>query len=117
GAKRAADEALYLVRPARRAAAPSLSLRALLSGARQHRILGRQPPLPRVASEWRHALVERRRADDARAPHLYERGALGVGHEAGRDAHLAQLVGAPSVRALLRRLASGFEAHPAPRPP
>src|SRR5438045_4086029 len=81
---------------------------------RQHRVACREPALARVPFEGRHAFVERGRADDARAAHLDERGAFGVGHEAGRDANLAHLVCATPVRARVGS-ASGCEAHRAPR--
>src|SRR5262249_5214749 len=94
GAQRAADQPLDLL-----AAAARIALATRVGRARQHRVLGGEPALPLAGEERRHAVLDRRRAQDVRVAELDERRAFGVLLEAGLDRERAELIGASSVGA------------------
>ena len=79
--QRSADQPLDLLRAAADFACRRLALRARRRGARQHAVFGGDPALPGVAEERRHAILDARRADDARPSDFDQDRAFGVKEE------------------------------------
>ena len=99
GAQRAADQPRDLVGAAADAALDGLAVRAGVGGARQHRVLGGDPPAALALEPARHALGERGRAEHPGAAELHQDAPLGVVEPAAGDADVAELVGGAAVRA------------------
>src|ERR1700737_5653584 len=68
-----------------------------MGGRGQHRVLGRQPALPRALAPARHTLGDARRAHDPGLAELHQHRSRGMGGEAAGDAHRPQLVVEPAV--------------------
>src|SRR5205807_2191470 len=69
GAERTADEALDLLRAARRTPLGDLAIGTLRRRPRQHGVFGCHPALAATAHPRRHPFVDRRRAQHLGAPH------------------------------------------------
>ena len=106
-AQRAADQPLNLLRAAADLARGGFALRARVGGARQHAVLGRHPALARAAQKRRHAILDARRADHARAADLDQHRAFGVDVDAGRQLKRTQLVGLTEVCSHRRQFPAG----------
>jgi hypothetical protein len=63
-----------------------------MSGARQHAVLGRDPPLTLAAQEWRHALLDAGRTQHLRVAKGDQHRAFCVLGVAAGEAHLPQLI-------------------------
>src|SRR5712692_3290750 len=103
GPQRATDQPLDLVRATAQAALDRLPRAAIVSGARQHRILGGDPTLAAAAPVRRHAVLDAGRDPHARPPHLDQARALGVHVDAELDLQRAQLIGHAPVRSRCSR--------------
>ena len=82
-AQRAAEQALDLDGAPFLPPGAGLALRAHAGRGGQHAVLGGQPAAPRPREPARHAVVERRRAEDARAPEGDEHRAVRLLDEVG----------------------------------
>ena len=97
GAQRTPDEPLDLLRPPRLMAAHRLTCRTLRPRAWEHGVLRRHPARARPLQKERHALLHRRRTDDARMTGLNERRAVRIALIAAFDPNRAQLIGTPQI--------------------
>src|SRR5581483_1727732 len=98
-AERATDQPLDLDGAAALSAARRLALRALAGRGRQQRVLRRHPAAAAPVQPARHALGDRRGAEDARPPLRPEHHPVRLLEEGRVGDDRAQLVGAPAVAA------------------
>src|SRR5690606_21661212 len=99
GAQRTSDEPGDLVRAPADALAHRLAVRAGRGRARQHRVLGGDPAVPRTLAPAGHPLGEGGLAQHLRAAELDEDAALPDVEVVAGDGHGAQLVRTTTVRA------------------
>src|SRR5512133_994712 len=97
GAERAPDEPLDLEGPPALVAAGRLARHALVRGARQHPVLGRDPPRAGAEHVRRHLLLDRRGAEHVGVAEAGEARALRVLRHAGLEEDRAELAVAAAV--------------------
>src|SRR5206468_995765 len=98
-AKRAADQALDLLRPARLLALGGLAVAARVGGPWQHAIFGGDPALALAAKEGRDLVLDACGAQHAGVAEADEARAFGMASEAGLETKLTHLIGGASGRA------------------
>src|SRR4029077_16657075 len=97
-AQAAADQPLDFQRAAALLAGGGLAPRALVGGARQHAVFGRDPAACLSLEPWRQAVFQRRRHQHMGVAELHEAGAFGVFHHAAVERDGAQFVGLSAAR-------------------
>ena len=91
--QRAPDQPLDLLRAAGRLAACHLAARALMGGARQHAVLGRDPAAPLAAQPARHAGLQAGRAQHVGVAEAHQAGPFRVPRDAAFEGDPPHLVG------------------------
>ena len=94
----AADQALYFLRPAGLLAARRLARRPGVRGARQHAVLGGDPPLVLPAQERRYVFLDTRRAQHPGTPEAHQYRAFGVRRKSSHEGKGAQFIRRPTAR-------------------
>ena len=94
----APDQALDLDGAAALLARRGLASRALMGGARQHAVFGRDPAARLALEPGRQPFLQRRGHQHMGVAKFHEAGALGVFHHAALQRHGAQLVGLSAAR-------------------
>ena len=95
----ASDQSLNLLRASALLAARRLAIRARMRRARQHAVLGGDPPLALALQERGNALLDAGGADDAGVAELDQHRAFGMLGEVAQQAHRTQFVGTTAARA------------------